>query len=50
MMRELYRLLSFLGNVKAASRGPGAYARRRVRQAGHRELAKAFRRSKWTRP
>lgn len=42
-MRALYRLLSLLGDAKAASRGPGAYGRRLVRKAGHRGLGRAMR-------
>lgn len=45
-MRELYRLLSVLGSIKAASRGPAPLARRVVRQQanrhGNRILRKIF--------
>lgn len=41
--RWLYRLLSAKGNVKAASRGPGAYVRRRTRARAHRGLARMLR-------
>ncbi len=43
-MRPLYRLLSVLGDVKAASRGPEAFLRRKVRARAHREVAKGLRR------
>lgn len=41
--RWLYRLLSVKGNVKAATRGPGAYVRRRTRARAHRGLARLLR-------
>lgn len=34
LMRWLYKLLSLTGDAKALGRGPGAYARRKVRGAG----------------
>lgn len=43
-MRSIYRMLSLLGDVKAASRSPGPYVRRKVRARAHRELAKGMRR------
>lgn len=49
-MRAPYRLLSILGDFKAASRGPGALVRRKVRSRAHRELAKAMRRTPIGRP
>lgn len=42
-MRSLYRLLSIAGDVKAASRGPGAFGRRYARRVAHRSLARALR-------
>ena len=42
-MRTLYRLLSVAGDVKAATRGPAPYVRRRTRAAAHRTLARAMR-------
>jgi hypothetical protein len=44
-MRSLYRILSFTGDVKAASRGTGSFVRRKVRSAAHRQLAKGLRRA-----
>lgn len=35
-MRLLYRLLGIVGDVKAASRGPGALLRRKARSGAHR--------------
>jgi hypothetical protein len=49
MMRALYKLLSVLGDLTAASRGPGAYGRRAVRSQAHKALGKAMRRSRWLR-
>jgi hypothetical protein len=49
-VRRLYRWLSALGDVKAASRGPGAYGRRWFRRKAHKGLAKTLRQSRWTRP
>lgn len=49
-MKALYRLLSLLGDVRAASRGPGSYVRRKVRSKAHKTLAKATRRNRWTKP
>jgi len=40
-MRALYRLLSIWWQLKAASRGPGAFVRQRLRSAAHRALARA---------
>lgn len=37
-MRKLYRLLSVAGSVRAASRGPGALARRQVRRVANRSF------------
>lgn len=42
-LRSLYRVLSLAGDVKAASRGPGAFGRRYVRRAAHRTLARVLR-------
>ena len=49
-MRRLYGWLSKLGDARAASRGPGAFARRKVRSGAHRTLARAMRRSRRLRP
>lgn len=38
-MRKMYRLLSLLGLVRAASKGPVALAKNRARVAAHRRLA-----------
>jgi hypothetical protein len=35
-VRDLYRILSLLGDVKAARRGPGAYGRRYIRKQANR--------------
>jgi hypothetical protein len=43
-VRFLYRLLGLSGDARAASRGPGAYVRRRVRARGHRETGRVLRR------
>jgi len=40
-MRALYRLLSVWWQLKAASRGPAAFVRQRLRSAAHRALARA---------
>ncbi len=42
-MRGFYRLLSRLGDVKAALRGPGPLARRHIRKAAHRETGRVLR-------
>lgn len=41
----LYRLLAFSNDVSAAARGPVPYARRVVRKAAYRGLARALRRT-----
>lgn len=43
-MRALYRILSLLGTLKAARRGPGALVRRKVRQRANRSFNRALRR------
>lgn len=43
-MRWLYKLLSLTGDAKALSRGPGSYARRKVRGRAHRGFGRALRR------
>jgi hypothetical protein len=43
-MRAVYRLMSALGDLRAARRGPGALARRQGRKIAHRELARVLRR------
>lgn len=43
-MRTVYRLLSLLGDLRAARRGPGAYGRRVARREAHRGLARILRR------
>lgn len=50
MIRTLHQLAGILGDVKAASRGPGPFARRWVRSTAHRTLARSMRRSRWLRP
>lgn len=45
-----YRLVSILGTLKAASRGPGPLARRVVRQRAHKALGGFPRSRKATRP
>lgn len=42
-MRAVYRLLSKLGDLKAASRGPVPLARRQIRKNAHRATARALR-------
>lgn len=42
-MRTLYKLLSIFGDFKAASKGPSAYAKRKVNQQAHKQLSKALR-------
>jgi hypothetical protein len=37
--RSVYRVLSILGDVKAARRGPDALGRRMVRRQAHKTLA-----------
>jgi hypothetical protein len=44
MTRLAYRILSLLGDFKAAHRGPSALIKRKVRAAAHRELAGVLRR------
>lgn len=39
-----YKLLSILGDLKAARRGPGALARRQARKEAHKGLARVLRR------
>lgn len=43
-MRDVYRLLSRAGDARAAARGPAPLARRQVRKAAHRGLARGLRR------
>lgn len=43
-MRALYRILSLLGDAKAAGRGPGALGRRILRKRAHRSFGRALRR------
>lgn len=42
-MRSLYRLLTVMGDVKAASRGPGALVRRKVRSRATRGFSRGLR-------
>lgn len=42
--RDAYRVLSLLGDVKAARRGPGAYTLRRVRSHANRVFNRFLRR------
>lgn len=42
-MSLAYRLLSLLGLVNAARRGPGAVVKREVRRRAHRSLARGLR-------
>jgi hypothetical protein len=42
-MRAIYKLLSILGDFKAASKGPGAFAKRKVNQKAHKTLSKTLR-------
>lgn len=42
-MRSIYRFLSILGDVKAASRGPGSLARRKVRSRATRSFSRGLR-------
>lgn len=43
-MRLISQLLSILGDIKTASRGPSALGKRLVRKAAHRQLARVLRR------
>lgn len=43
MIRSIYKLLSILGDTKAASKGPNALAKRKVNQFAHKQLAKGMR-------
>lgn len=43
-MRALYRLLSALGDVKSASRGPAPYARRVARKQANKQFNRLLRR------
>ena len=47
-MRTLYKLLSILGTLKAAKRGPAALGRRQVRRVANREMNRRLRR--WVKP
>ena len=42
-MGTLYKILSILGDFKAASKGPNAYVKRKVNQKAHKTLSKALR-------
>jgi hypothetical protein len=42
-MNALYKLLSVLGTLKAASRGPGALGRRVARQQANKQFNRALR-------
>lgn len=42
-MRTFYRLLSILGDLKAASRGPDAYLRRLLRKQANRHFNRTLR-------
>lgn len=42
-MRFFYKLLSIIGDFKAASRGPDKLFKRYVRKSAHKSLAKALR-------
>lgn len=42
-MRSMYRLLSILGDVKAASRGPCSLVRRKVRSSATRGFSRGLR-------
>jgi len=44
VIHALYQILSGYLDVKAASRGPGPYVRRRVRRSAHKQLARSMRR------
>jgi hypothetical protein len=43
-MRLLFRWLRLVGDLKAASKGPGAYGWRLVRRRAHRTLSTLMRR------
>lgn len=45
MLKTLYKILSVIGDVKAASKGPTAYGKRAIRKKAHKGLAKSMR--KW---
>lgn len=42
-MRWAYKILSVLGDVKAASRGPAPFVRRQARKQTHKYTAKVVR-------
>jgi len=44
-MRGLYKLLSVLGDVKAASRGPAPFVRRAVRKKANKEFNRWLRKA-----
>lgn len=41
--KPIYRALSVYNDVRAASKGPGAYGRRIVRRSAHKSLARLLR-------
>ena len=43
-MRRGYRLLSILGDLRAARRGPGALVRRQARKEAHKRFSVVLRR------
>lgn len=43
MIRAIYKILSIMGDVKAASKGVDSLAKRKVNQAAHKSLAKGLR-------
>jgi hypothetical protein len=38
-----YKILSILGDIRAARRGPGALVRRQVRKEGHKRFGRLLR-------
>jgi hypothetical protein len=43
MFRTIYKILSILGDVKAASKGVDSLAKRKVNQQAHKALSKSLR-------
>lgn len=43
MIRAIYKILSIMGDVKAASKGVDSLAKRKVNQAAHKQLSKSLR-------
>lgn len=44
-LQPIYRTLSVLNDLRAASRGPEAYGKRVIRRESHKALARALRKA-----